>query len=63
MVLIIILLPLFVKKATILEENVRLTKELAKFTTSKNKMSLDDLCPSKGQTRISMDLDMICVLK
>ena len=31
------------EKATILEENVRLTKELAKFTTSKNKMSLDDL--------------------
>ena len=31
------------EKATILEENVRLTKELAKFITSKNKMSLDDL--------------------
>ncbi|KAM0872543.1 hypothetical protein ACQ4PT_038661 [Festuca glaucescens] len=31
------------EQATILEENVRLTKELAKFTTSKNKMGLDDL--------------------
>jgi hypothetical protein len=31
------------EQATILEENVRLTKELAKFTTSKDKMSLDDL--------------------
>ncbi|KAK1693423.1 hypothetical protein QYE76_010120 [Lolium multiflorum] len=31
------------EQATILEENVRLTKELAKFTTAKNKMGLDDL--------------------
>ncbi|KAK1648420.1 hypothetical protein QYE76_066225 [Lolium multiflorum] len=31
------------KHASILEENVRLTKELAKFTTAKNKMGLDDL--------------------
>src|SRR4051794_8256419 len=31
------------ENATILEENVRLNKELAKLTTSKNKMSLDDL--------------------
>ncbi|KAK1605593.1 hypothetical protein QYE76_029266 [Lolium multiflorum] len=31
------------EQATILEENVRLTKELAKFTTAKNKMALDDL--------------------
>ena len=31
------------EKATILEKNVRLTKELAKLNTSKNKMSLDDL--------------------
>ncbi|KAK1611757.1 hypothetical protein QYE76_035430 [Lolium multiflorum] len=31
------------KQASILEENVRLTKELAKFTTAKNKMGLDDL--------------------
>ena len=31
------------EKAFILEENVRLTQELAKFTTSKNKMGLDDL--------------------
>ena len=31
------------KKATILEENVRLTKELAKLTSSKGKMSLDDI--------------------
>ncbi|KAK1604290.1 hypothetical protein QYE76_027963, partial [Lolium multiflorum] len=30
-------------QASILEENVRLTKELAKFTTAKNKMGLDDL--------------------
>ncbi|KAK1650786.1 hypothetical protein QYE76_068591 [Lolium multiflorum] len=30
-------------QASILEENVRLTKELAKFTTTKNKMGLDDL--------------------
>ncbi|KAK1644078.1 hypothetical protein QYE76_061883 [Lolium multiflorum] len=29
--------------ATTLEENVRLNKELAKFTTTKNKMGLDDL--------------------
>ncbi|KAK1601292.1 hypothetical protein QYE76_018137, partial [Lolium multiflorum] len=29
--------------ATTLEENVRLKKELAKFTTTKNKMGLDDL--------------------
>ncbi|KAK1650674.1 hypothetical protein QYE76_068479 [Lolium multiflorum] len=31
------------EQASILEENVRLTKELAKFTTAKNKMGLDDL--------------------
>ncbi|KAK1677131.1 hypothetical protein QYE76_037979 [Lolium multiflorum] len=31
------------EQATILEENARLTKELAKFTTAKNKMGLDDL--------------------
>ncbi|KAK1652452.1 hypothetical protein QYE76_070257 [Lolium multiflorum] len=31
------------EQATILEENVRLKKELAKFTTTKNKMGLDDL--------------------
>ena len=31
------------EQATILEENVRLTKELAKLTSSKGKMSLDDL--------------------
>ncbi|KAK1649003.1 hypothetical protein QYE76_066808 [Lolium multiflorum] len=31
------------EQATILEENTRLTKELAKFTTAKNKMGLDDL--------------------
>ncbi|KAK1628874.1 hypothetical protein QYE76_003189 [Lolium multiflorum] len=31
------------EQATILEENARLTKELAKFTTVKNKMELDDL--------------------
>ncbi|KAK1679409.1 hypothetical protein QYE76_040257 [Lolium multiflorum] len=30
-------------QATTLEENVRLKKELAKFTTTKNKMGLDDL--------------------
>ncbi|KAK1627483.1 hypothetical protein QYE76_001798 [Lolium multiflorum] len=36
--------PLLVSmQASILEENVRLTKELAKFTTAKNKMGLDDL--------------------
>ncbi|KAK1682427.1 hypothetical protein QYE76_043275 [Lolium multiflorum] len=31
------------KQASILEENFRLTKELAKFTTAKNKKGLDDL--------------------
>ncbi|KAK1606085.1 hypothetical protein QYE76_029758 [Lolium multiflorum] len=31
------------EQATTLEENVRLKKELAKFTTTKNKMGLDDL--------------------
>ncbi|KAK1627831.1 hypothetical protein QYE76_002146 [Lolium multiflorum] len=31
------------EQATILEKNVRLKKELAKFTTTKNKMGLDDL--------------------
>ncbi|KAK1664604.1 hypothetical protein QYE76_052763 [Lolium multiflorum] len=31
------------EQATILEENVRLKKELAKFTTTKSKMGLDDL--------------------
>ncbi|KAK1696014.1 hypothetical protein QYE76_012711 [Lolium multiflorum] len=31
------------EQATSLEENVRLKKELAKFTTTKNKMGLDDL--------------------
>ncbi|KAK1652778.1 hypothetical protein QYE76_070583 [Lolium multiflorum] len=31
------------EQATIFEENVRSTKELAKFTTAKNKMGLDDL--------------------
>ncbi|KAK1617106.1 hypothetical protein QYE76_022623 [Lolium multiflorum] len=31
------------EQASNLEENVRLTKELAKFTTAKNKMGLDDL--------------------
>ncbi|KAK1678886.1 hypothetical protein QYE76_039734 [Lolium multiflorum] len=31
------------KQATTLEENVRLKKELAKFTTTKSKMGLDDL--------------------
>ncbi|KAK1561685.1 hypothetical protein QYE76_017663 [Lolium multiflorum] len=31
------------EQATILEENARLKKELAKFTTTKNKMGLDDL--------------------
>ncbi|KAK1683949.1 hypothetical protein QYE76_044797 [Lolium multiflorum] len=31
------------EQASILEENVRLTKELAKFTTAKNKMGLDGL--------------------
>ncbi|KAK1615920.1 hypothetical protein QYE76_021437 [Lolium multiflorum] len=31
------------EQATILKENARLTKELAKFTTAKNKMGLDDL--------------------
>ncbi|KAK1667802.1 hypothetical protein QYE76_055961 [Lolium multiflorum] len=31
------------EQETILEENARLTKELAKFTTAKNKMGLDDL--------------------
>ena len=31
------------EQATIFEENVRLTKELAKLTSSKGKMSLDDL--------------------
>ncbi|KAK1605591.1 hypothetical protein QYE76_029264 [Lolium multiflorum] len=31
------------EQATILDENVRLTKELAKFTTAKNEMALDDL--------------------
>ncbi|KAK1686843.1 hypothetical protein QYE76_047691 [Lolium multiflorum] len=31
------------EQASILEKNVRLTKELAKFTTAKNKMGLDDL--------------------
>ncbi|KAK1604466.1 hypothetical protein QYE76_028139 [Lolium multiflorum] len=31
------------EQATILEENVRLKKELAKFTTAKNKMGFDDL--------------------
>ncbi|KAK1653303.1 hypothetical protein QYE76_071108 [Lolium multiflorum] len=31
------------EQASFLEENVRLTKELAKFTTAKNKMGLDDL--------------------
>ncbi|KAK1611684.1 hypothetical protein QYE76_035357 [Lolium multiflorum] len=31
------------EQASILEENVGLTKELAKFTTAKNKMGLDDL--------------------
>ncbi|KAK1631110.1 hypothetical protein QYE76_005425 [Lolium multiflorum] len=35
------------EQATILEENVRLTKELAKFTTAKNKMGLDDLLTGK----------------
>ena len=33
--------------ATIFEENVRLTKELAKLSTSKKKMSLDDLLTKK----------------
>ncbi|KAK1650330.1 hypothetical protein QYE76_068135 [Lolium multiflorum] len=31
------------EQASILEENVRLTKKLANFTTAKNKMGLDDL--------------------
>ncbi|KAK1603367.1 hypothetical protein QYE76_018733 [Lolium multiflorum] len=35
------------EQATILEENVRLKKELAKFTTTKNKMGLDDLLTGK----------------
>ncbi|KAK1693378.1 hypothetical protein QYE76_010075 [Lolium multiflorum] len=35
------------EQASILEENVRLTKELAKFTTAKNKMGLDDLLTGK----------------
>ncbi|KAK1631554.1 hypothetical protein QYE76_005869 [Lolium multiflorum] len=35
------------EQASILEENVRLTKELAKFTTVKNKMGLDDLLTGK----------------
>ena len=43
MVSFIFLKTLLVKNATILEENVRLTNELAKLTSSKSKMSLDDL--------------------
>ncbi|KAK1648978.1 hypothetical protein QYE76_066783 [Lolium multiflorum] len=35
------------EQATILEENVRLKKELVKFTTTKNKMGLDDLLSKK----------------
>ncbi|KAK1607550.1 hypothetical protein QYE76_031223 [Lolium multiflorum] len=35
------------EQATTLEENVRLKKELAKFTTTKNKMGLDDLLSKK----------------
>ncbi|KAK1686289.1 hypothetical protein QYE76_047137 [Lolium multiflorum] len=35
------------EQATTLEENVRLKKELAKFTTTKSKMGLDDLLSKK----------------
>ena len=37
------------EQATILEENVRLTKELAKLTSSKGKMSLDDILSKQSR--------------
>ncbi|MDO6739532.1 hypothetical protein, partial [Wenyingzhuangia sp. 2_MG-2023] len=44
---------------TILEENVRLTKELDKLTSSKSKMSLDDLLSKQRSPKIKHGLGYI----
>ena len=51
------------EKATILEENVRLTKELEKLTSSKNKMSLDDLLSKQRSPKIKHGLGYVPYIK
>ncbi|KAK1647983.1 hypothetical protein QYE76_065788 [Lolium multiflorum] len=45
------------EQATTLEENVRLKKELAKFTTTKSKMGLDDLLNQAHEDEHSQEIE------
>ena len=47
------------EQASILEENVRLTKELAKLTSSKGKMSLADLLSKQRSPNIKHGLGYV----